>query len=171
MPNKKKSKWEYIEVPEIWIWLAMIVSFFLIGLIAGRSDMINSSPECYATQDRCGIGYDILPSYNEDLLLRNVHLNECCKPPHYLLQGINLMPYWNVPGSRYYVAPTCNTTTVQVCENATLIDWHKDLAGCNNITNSSTRETCQYLIQIIGESTNDLIRGLCYRNITTCQGA
>lgn len=79
--------------------LACGIVGFLIGIV-GLGIWFSTQPECYATQENCGIGYDEIN--NKDLMLEKLNLNLCCREPRYLLQGINLMKYWNIEGSEFY---------------------------------------------------------------------
>ncbi len=47
-----------------------------------------NQPECYLTNEKCNFPYD-----QEEMFFDSSNLIQCCKRPHYLLQGIGVIDY------------------------------------------------------------------------------
>jgi len=65
----------------------------------------------------------------------------------------------------------CRNFTVSICKNVSLVDWKTDMEKCPQVQSPNstlTPEDCRYLIQTIGQATNNLISAMCFRNITLC---
>ena len=77
--------------------LAIVSMFIVIGSIIGGSYVIinESRPECYLAEEyECMGGYDkIYLQYPQE----EGFAHECCKEPHYLLQGLEgrLVKHWD----------------------------------------------------------------------------
>ena len=73
---------------ETRIWIVILIVVALVSSLLGHLNEARVSPECYLTNEKCIYPYD-----REEMFFDSNSLIQCCKRPHYLLQGIDVIDY------------------------------------------------------------------------------
>ena len=76
-------------VSEKIITILAIIAFVMVAsLMVIGYNIYHKQPECYLTNEGCNFPYD-----QEEMFFDSNSLIQCCKKPHYMLQGINVIDY------------------------------------------------------------------------------
>ena len=70
------------------LWIGVIVTLLLVSIFWYFSEK-QRYPECFLTdENECNKPYD-----KEPMFYKNDKLIQCCRKPHYMLQGIDVIEY------------------------------------------------------------------------------
>ena len=67
--------------------VSVIITLIVVGTFVYFSEK-ERYPECFITNEECHKPYDVEPMY-----YKGGGLVQCCRKPHYLLQGIDILDY------------------------------------------------------------------------------